>query len=285
MPFATRIRPHRRGRAPAVRAGTVPRMSAAVPTPADGLWARWRGWWEVLLFAALTVVYEVARWAVRPTGTDGIAQALTNARRVIDAEKAMGLFIEPDVQRITHSLAGGEWFTKTWYAYAHTPGFIAFFALVWFGRRRWYPFVRNWFWIGHAVAVVSFWLYPMAPPRLANLGLEDTTREALRAGGSLNWFQQFRNEFAAMPSLHMGYTFFFAAVATMLLRGHRWRWLVWLWPATLLWVTMATANHFWLDGAGGIVTFAIACAVAVLVLPRRMPRPWRYPAERPEDLR
>lgn len=240
------------------------------------LWARWRGWWEVVLFAALTAVYEVARWAVRPQGDDAVRTAHENATRVVDAERALGLAVEGDVQRLTHDLPGGEWFTTTWYTYAHTPGFIAFFALVWWLWRRRYPFVRNWFWLGHAVAVLVFWLYPMAPPRLLDTTLKDPTREALKAGGALDWFQQFRNEYAAMPSLHMGYTFFFAAVLTLLLRGHRWRWLVWLWPATLVWVTMATANHFWLDGAGGIAVMAAAAGVAALVMPRTMPRTWSH---------
>lgn len=276
MPFPTPIRRTRPAAGTAAGAGSVARMPVAPPSPADGLWARWRGWWEVLLFAALTVAYEVARWAVRPQGDDAIARAHDHTGLVIDAEKAIGLYVEGDVQRLTHDLPGGEWFTTQWYSYAHTPGFILFFVAVWWLRRRWYPFVRNAFWIGHAIAVLVFWVFPMAPPRLADIGLSDPTNEALKAGGALDWFQQFRNEYAAMPSLHMGYTFFFALVLWLLLRGHRWRWVVWLWPATLVWVTMATANHFWLDGVGGAAVMGTALAVAAALLPRAMPRTWAY---------
>lgn len=241
------------------------------------LWARWHGAAEVVLFAALMALYEVVRWLVRPR-VDDIATALHHADQVVRAERALGLYVEADVQRITLDAPGGQWLVTTIYSYGHTPVFIAVFVALWRWRRPWYPFLRAWFWIAHAIAVTVFWLWPLAPPRLAALGLEDTTREALRAGGALNWFQQFRNEFAAMPSFHIGYAVLFAAIGWLMLRGRRHRWIVWVWPLVMTWVTMATANHYWLDGVGGAATMAAACVLAALLLPRVMPRPWSYPA-------
>jgi len=252
-------------------------MNAATPlrAPRRALWAQWHGGFEIALFVVLTVVYEALRDLVAPDAA-GIARAVDNAADVVAVEEALGLHVEGGIQDATHAVPGGEFLTTWFYTLAHAPGYVLFFAVVWFLRRAWYPFVRNWFWAGHGVAVAVFWLWPLAPPRLADLGLEDTTREALELGGSLSWFQPFRNEFAAMPSLHMGYTFFFATVLTFLLRGHRLRMLVWLWPIAMSWVTIATGNHYWLDGVGGIAVMAAALAIALVVLARDMPRPWSY---------
>lgn len=247
--------------------------------PSRALRARWHGGLEIALFVALSVAYEALRDLVAP-GVDRIPTALSHAHDIVRAENGLGLHVERGIQDVTRAVPGGEWFTTWFYTLAHAPGYIVFFALVWRYRRTWYPFVRTWFWMGHAIAVLVFWAFPVAPPRLAALGLEDTTREALELGGSLSWFEPFRNEFAAMPSLHMGYTFFFAFVATFLLRGHRLRLLVWLWPLTMSWVTMATGNHYWLDGVGGITTMATALLIALAVLARDLPRPWSYRPDR-----
>jgi len=239
--------------------------------------ARWHGGFEVLLFFVLSFAYEAARDLVAPETRADIARAMRNADSVVDVESALGMHIEGNIQDITHAIAGGEAVVKWYYTLAHTPGFIAFFTLVWLLRRPQYAFVRNWFWGTHIFAVLVFWLFPLAPPRFLDLGLEDTTKEALKLGGALDWFQPFRNEFAAMPSLHIGYSFFYALVLTWLLRpAGRWRYLVWLIPAWMAWVTIATANHYWLDGVGGAACVLLGLGLVHLVSARDIPRPWRY---------
>ena len=54
-----------------------------------------------------------------------------------------------------------------------------------------------------------------------------------------------------MPSMHVGYTLLFALTLVWMHRGSRWRWVAFLWPAAMLYVVMATANHWWLDAVGG----------------------------------
>lgn len=222
-----------------------------------------------LLFFVLSVAYEALRHVVEP-GTPGTP--LAHAGQIVDAERSMGLFIEPHVQRIVEDIPGGE-FTVSWiYTLAHTPGFIVFFAWMWFRHRPRFAFVRNWFWTMNGVAVLGYWLYPLAPPRLAGLGLNDSTAAALELGGSLSWFQPFRNIFAAMPSMHVGYTVFFAVAIVLILKSP-WRWLALIWPATILLVVMATANHYWLDGVGGAVACGVALLITALVWPK-LRRPW-----------
>jgi hypothetical protein len=248
---------------------------AARPSPlVRAASARWPLGAEIALFLVLMAAYEWVRDLVAPGDP---ADALRHAGQVIDAQRALGLFVEPDVQRITNDMPGGE-FTMSWlYTLGHTPGFIVAFCIVWFTRRRWFAFFRNWFWATNAVALLGYALYPLAPPRLAGLGLADPTDETLELGGALSWFQPFRNEYAAMPSMHVGYTVLFALALFWLLRPSPRRWLVWLWPAGMLLVVMATANHYWLDGVGGAVAVLAGLGLVHALSPPRMLRPWQRP--------
>jgi hypothetical protein len=233
---------------------------------------RWRDLaWIVLLFLVLMFAYELARDFVAPA-TDA-ALPYENADRVISAERSLGLFVEDDLQRWVHGVPGGRFVTTWFYTIAYTAGYVLFFTWVFFRRRRHLRFLFTWYWITNGLAVLVYWLFPLAPPRfVAGLGLEDTTKAALELGGSLEWFQPFRNLYAAMPSMHVGQTLFYALAITWLCRS-RWRWAVWLWPAMMLLTVMVTANHYWLDGVGGAACVGVALLITMLAL--RRPAPWK----------
>jgi len=247
---------------------------AARPSPLARAWsARWPLGAEIVLFLVLMFAYE---WVRDLVALDDPTRPIRHALDVIDVEKTLGFFVEPDVQDFAHSVAGVKFLTTWAYTLGHTPGFIVAFTFVWFRRRPYYAAFRNWFWITNALALVGYWLYPLAPPRLTDLGLEDPTKTPLELGGALSWFEPFRNEFAAMPSMHVGYTFLFALTLVWLLRPSAWRWLALLWPATMLFVVVSTANHWILDGLGGVGAVLLALAI-VSPLCRSLPRPWKYP--------
>jgi hypothetical protein len=253
----------------ASRAVTV----AAPPSPFARLWtARWPIGAELVLFFILMAVYE---WLRDLVATEDFDRVLGHAHDVVDLERSLGAFVEPDVHHWVQGIGPLD-FTTTWiYTLAHTTGFAVMFFWVWFRRRESFAMFRNWFWITNALAVVGYWLYPLAPPRLAGLGLQDPTKESLELGGALSWFQPFRNEFAAMPSMHIGYTFLFALTIFWLNRGSRWRWLGFLWPAGMLFTVVATANHWWLDGVGGVAAVLIGLVIAWR-LSGDLPMPWDW---------
>ncbi len=247
---------------------------AARPSPLARAWsARWPLVAEVLLFLVLNVAYE---WLRDLVAVESITRPLAHARQVIDLERALGLFVEPGIHEWVQSVPVAEFLTTWTYTLAHTTGFLAMFLWVWFFRREHYAFFRNWFWLTNGLAVVGYWLYPLAPPRLTGIeGFADPTKESLELGGALSWFQPFRNEFAAMPSMHVGYTSLFALALVLTLAPSPWRWLALLWPATMLFVVMATANHWWLDGVGGTVVVLLALLIASRICGPGMLRPWQ----------
>lgn len=130
-----------------------------------------------------------------------------------------------------------------------------------------------------AFAVFAF--YPCMPPRLlpASFGFEDTVRQAHAEsvwvgedGQSANF-----NQLAAMPSLHftyaliLGSTFFWHSGFLQSLRGARRERSVFsmvafmlagvLYPALVLLVIVATANHYYLDAVVAVAStiFCFLC--------------------------
>ncbi|KAK1830183.1 PAP2 superfamily-domain-containing protein [Podospora conica] len=130
------------------------------------------------------------------------------------------------------------------------------------------------------LAFIVFTFWPCMPPRLLSApdytgeyakeaksyGFVDTVHS--KDGDSSVWTtNRFCNQYAAMPSLHFGYSFLIGlTVATVPLRksGYMgWRRLAivatgMLYPFIILTAIVATANHFVLDAVAG----AIACGLA-----------------------
>jgi hypothetical protein len=81
----------------------------------------------------------------------------------------------------------------------------------------------------------------------------------------------FANQFAAMPSLHVGWA---ALVAVVLVRGlhGRLRWLWLLYPVLTLLVVVVTANHYWLDAAVALLLLAADLALLAQHPPRAIRR-------------
>jgi hypothetical protein len=83
------------------------------------------------------------------------------------------------------------------------------------------------------------------------------------------------NQYAAMPSMHIGWSLW-CGLTIFALSTVPWaRVLGLLYPVTTLVVIVATANHFWLDAVGGTLCLAFGFAVASLwygAVPYALPR-------------
>ena len=105
-------------------------------------------------------------------------------------------------------------------------------------------------------------LAPTAPPRMFKVfGFEDT----LLSFGSLNHGQGLielaSNPYAAMPSIHAADALIVGITMALIVKS-RWVKALWLaWPAWVWFSVMATANHFWLDIAAGVLVALIAGAI------------------------
>ena len=63
------------------------------------------------------------------------------------------------------------------------------------------------------------------------------------------------NQYAAMPSMHIGWSTWCAVAMWPLLRRRWQRAVVFLYPLATLFCIIVTANHYWIDGLGGLLCF------------------------------
>jgi len=207
-------------------------------------------------------LYELTRGAV--DGSWPLAQRHADA--IVDFEQNLGMFWEWDVQRWAQALPAVPALLGGAYVSLHVVGTIA--ALVWVHRhhRSHFALFRTVVVAASALALVVYVLYPTAPPRLAGLGFTDTV--TLHTGVNLNsaLLGRLYNPVAAVPSLHFGYALIVGVAVALLARRLAVRLLGALYPFVMLFVIVATGNHFWLDAALGAVVVVVAWAVTQRLL-------------------
>ena len=118
---------------------------------------------------------------------------------------------------------------------------------------------------GTLIALVGFWLFPVAPPRDVVPNLTDTVAHwdimelaAPRSGNSV------ANLYAAMPSLHVGWAVWCAFVIWWVYRQRHpvLATLGFIYPILTTLVVLATANHYLLDCIGGVAAIGTGMLVA-----------------------
>ena len=177
-------------------------------------------------------------------------------------------------------ILGHYWAIKimNWvYFWGHMPLVILFAVYLYVRHRHEYYLTRNAFLASGAIAVIIYWLYPVAPPRLiAESGLVDTMAIYDRVSYNAQEASAFVNPYAAVPSLHFGWSLLLAVVVARV-GQHPIAWAIGIaWPVAMFFAVVMTGNHFVLDAvAGGIVSFAgLGIAVAIgRVLPRLRSEP------------
>jgi membrane-associated phospholipid phosphatase len=65
------------------------------------------------------------------------------------------------------------------------------------------------------------------------------------------------NQFAAMPSLHVGWAALIA-LSMILITRSKWRWLWLLHPIITFSVVVVTGNHYWLDGIAALLLIVVS---------------------------
>lgn len=229
-----------------------------------------RGLVEVATLVSLYGLYEI----VRGQGHATIAAARDHTDGIVALERHLHLFGERAIQRGAHWIPGLPTVLGIAYIALHFLGTAAF--LVWLHKRQpeRFPIVRNTLIGATALALTIYILYPVAPPRLADLGFVDTVSHSAKVNLSSDLLGSLYNPFAAVPSLHFGYALLVGVTMAVVARGRLARAIGWSYPVVMMIVIVATGNHFFFDAAGGAVAIAIGYLFA-----RRIESPAR-PAQR-----
>ena len=135
---------------------------------------------------------------------------------------------------------------NTFYFVMHFPSMIVFLVWVMVRKIEWMPQVRASLCLATFSGLIIHLLFPLMPPRLmVSYGFIDTAKVFGPDPYSLG-IAKAANEFAAMPSLHVGWALLIALAAIRILKTPA-RWLMLLHPILTTVVVVITANHFWLD--------------------------------------
>ena len=119
----------------------------------------------------------------------------------------------------------------------------------------------------NALALVVFWTFPVAPPRLLpGSGFVDITQATGAASAAAT---SAPDPYAAMPSLHTAWAVWVTVVGWVLLRRWWARALVAAYPAVTVTVIVVTGNHYLLDAVAGAVLAAVATLATGLRSRRR----------------
>ncbi len=235
--------------------------------------------------SAIYLLYDTLRDQVAGVSADAYRHAI----QIVDAEKFLGLYHEYSIQQ---AFLGLDWFMSFWNIWYGTIHFVMpLVALVWLYRKlparyvRW----RNTLVLMLGVSLLAFWAYPLMPPRLmpARFGFVDTAADFFNFGPQVRVrlgpdgtpsaaaVRTYGNLFAAMPSLHVGWSTWSALAVWPLLR-RTWAKVLWaLYPVTIFFCIVVTANHWILDAVGGWVVLALGYLGARGIewtLNRRRPR-------------
>ena len=194
--------------------------------------------------------------------------AVAHARDLVAFEQAIGIHVEPDMQSWIEPSSLLVTIANWIYIWGHWPVIIA--TMIWLValHRRVFLRLRDAMLVSGALGMLVFVSYPVAPPRLAGLGLVDTVTERSRAYRVLQP-PAFVDQYAAMPSLHSGWDLLVgmsivAAASTVWLRM-----VGFALPVLMTFAVIVTANHYIVDVVAGIALVLIGYAVALQLERRR----------------
>jgi hypothetical protein len=208
---------------------------------------------EIAGLAVLYGLYEL----VRGVGGEDWKAALANTADIVALEQRLSIYGERAVQEWAQSVPALPSLLGVAYIVLHFVATALVLAWVHRSRPEQFPIVRNSLIVSTALALVVYVAYPAAPPRLAGLGFADTVTSHAGLDLSSDLLGSLYNPIAAVPSLHFGYALLVGVAVFALARNRVARTMGAVYPAAMLFIIVATGNHFWFDAAaGGVVTVA-----------------------------
>lgn len=217
---------------------------------------------EFALIAAMYVGYSLSRVVTARSA----AAALTDAHALIRFEHH--LRVAPE-RWFNHLLSGvpvaavpADYFYATLH-YIVTPCVLLW---LWRVNRSAYLPARRVLVVATLIGVMGFSLFPVMPPRMLP-GFVDTMARFSAdgwwgsAGSAPRGLGGLTDQYAAMPSLHVGWAVWCAWQIWRHAR-HAWaRYAGLAYPVVIVAVVIGTANHFLVDAVAGVVVMVMAAAL------------------------
>ncbi len=227
---------------------------------------------EISILVAVYFVYKYSRGEIDAKAS----VAIGHAQDIITLEKNLGIYWEHSIQSFFLETNFRIHVANTLYTVCYYPALIIFAIWGYCLHRAKYKYMRTVFIISSALAFVIFAVFPLAPPRLfngngidigaPNLGFVDTLVTYWHIDE--NSGKQFYNPYAAMPSLHQGWTIMIAVGIWWMTKSWWGRAIAVFLPIAMFVGITSTGNHFILDAVGGAVVMGVSFGITALI--------WRY---------
>jgi hypothetical protein len=255
----------------AAEAPVTERADAPVTEAVPGTHTRLRWWTELPLILLVYGAYSGGRLLARGDTSTAVEHGLA----ILRFEKALSLNAEHPLNRL---FTREPWIgipADFWYASLHylvTP-----VLLVWLFRSHAvrYRAARTWLMTSTFIGLIGFTLLPTCPPRLLDPahGFVDTMAHYSSWGwwggeaSAPRGLGGMTNQYAAMPSLHVGWALWCGVILWRFGGGSRLvRAAAVAYPVITTIVVMGTANHYFLDAAAGAAVMGVGLLLAPLVL-------------------
>ncbi|WP_078878305.1 bifunctional glycosyltransferase 87/phosphatase PAP2 family protein [Streptomyces sp. NBRC 110035] len=264
IPFLSRTSPYFRAPVPTRYADPVPTRLRYVPLLPflRRVLTRPNLLLEVLLIRVTYAAYSKVRLAA----TGGRERAEEHARQILDLERLLHLDIEYAVNHAVVQIGWLRNFFDFYYTSFHFAVPLTVLGLLYWRRPVDYRWARASLGFTTLLALVGFWLYPLAPPRLMpNLGIIDTVHGVQDfSKPDYGTLTALTNQYAAMPSLHFGWSLWCGLVIAIIAPRAWMKALGLLHPLFTVAAIVATGNHWVLDAAGGALVVAAGFGLTYL---------------------
>ncbi|MFB7594442.1 bifunctional glycosyltransferase 87/phosphatase PAP2 family protein [Streptomyces sp. NPDC056160] len=234
---------------------------------------------ELLLIRVTYAAYSQVRLVAR----GGRATAERHGHQIHSVEHALHIDVEHWANHAMVRLPWLDHFLSYYYETFHFVVPLAVLAVLYVRRPADYRWARTALGFATLFGLLGFWLYPLAPPRLMpGFGFIDTVHGVQDfAKPDYGAMTALTNQYAAMPSLHFGWSLWCGLVIAAVAPKWWMKALGLLHPLFTVSAIVGTANHWVLDAVGGATVVCAGFALSHLLSgPRAVAAP--RPAADPE---
>ncbi|WP_409236072.1 bifunctional glycosyltransferase 87/phosphatase PAP2 family protein [Streptomyces sp. PA5.6] len=279
VPFLSRSHPQYREPVPTVYAEPVPARWSRIPLVP--FWRRVLARPNLLLELLLIRVGYSAYQQVRLAATGGTisggrADAEQHGAQIHAIEQFLHIDVEHWFNHLTARTGRLESFLDFYYTSFHFLVPLSVLAVLYIRRPADYRWARSALGFATVLALIGFWAYPLAPPRLMpELGFIDTVHGVQDfTQPDYGTLTELTNQYAAMPSLHFGWSLWCGLVVVVLAPRPWMKALGLLHPFFTVCAIVGTGNHWVLDAVGGAAVVGAGFGLTyVLSGPRVRQRP------------
>jgi membrane-associated phospholipid phosphatase len=231
---------------------------------------------QIGVFVLAYLLYSAARWVT--VGDFGAAKA--HADWILGLERDTHVAVEGSVQQ---ALSGTWmlWVLNHLYLAAQLIVVPAALIFTYVRSRSVYRRLRDTILATWLISIPVYAAFPVAPPRLAGIGLVDTITSQTGFALDSKLTTSFYNQLAAVPSLHVGFAVAVSIAIAAAARRPVVKALAMLWGPAIALAVVATGNHFVFDIAAGLLASALGYAAGRVLGRLSAPQPRPVPALRP----